>query len=137
MTVLIDTSFLVALVNVDDAKHHNATRTQALLQEKRVVPAPVLPEMFYMVATWVNYSVAVEIFVQLQSPDFEIVDLTLSDMARMREIMVQYADVRFDFVDVSIMALAERLNITRVCTFDRRDFGIFRPAHCDYLEILP
>jgi hypothetical protein len=33
--------------------------------------------------------------------------------------------------------MAERLNITRACTFDRRDFSIFRPHPCDYLELLP
>jgi hypothetical protein len=35
------------------------------------------------------------------------------------------------------MALSERLQITQVCTFDRRDFSIFRPTHYDYLELLP
>ena len=35
------------------------------------------------------------------------------------------------------MAIAERLNITRIATFDRRDFSIFQPSHCDYLELLP
>jgi len=51
--------------------------------------------------------------------------------------MDEYSDAQFDFVDVSIMALAERLHITRICSLDRRDFSIFRPSHCDYLELLP
>jgi predicted nucleic acid-binding protein len=54
-----------------------------------------------------------------------------------REILLQYQDARLDFVDCCIMALSERFNITQVCTFDRRDFGIFRPRHVDYLELLP
>ncbi|HLV37426.1 MAG TPA: hypothetical protein VKY59_20070 [Spirillospora sp.] len=37
----------------------------------------------------------------------------------------------------SLYALADRLSITQVCTFDRRDFAIFRPAHSDYLKLLP
>jgi predicted nucleic acid-binding protein len=55
----------------------------------------------------------------------------------MQQIMEQYQDAVFDFTDVAIMALAERLSITRVCTFDHRDFSIFHPLHCDYLELLP
>ncbi|MCD4684394.1 MAG: hypothetical protein K8S97_00470 [Anaerolineae bacterium] len=51
--------------------------------------------------------------------------------------MAEYDTARFDFVDCCIMALTERLNITQVCTFDRRDFSIFRPIHCDYLDLLP
>ncbi len=35
------------------------------------------------------------------------------------------------------MAMTEGLNVTEICTFDRRDFSIFRPTHCDYLELLP
>lgn len=29
------------------------------------------------------------------------------------------------------------LAITRICAFDRRDFSIFRPRHCDYYDLLP
>jgi uncharacterized protein len=35
------------------------------------------------------------------------------------------------------LALAERLNITRVLTLDRRDFQMIRPKHCSGFEILP
>jgi predicted nucleic acid-binding protein len=53
------------------------------------------------------------------------------------EIMLDYDDSAFDFVDTAIMALAERLNIETVYTLDRRDFGIFRPRHCKFLKVLP
>jgi len=53
------------------------------------------------------------------------------------EISQQYADARLDLVDCCIMAIAERLNVTRVATFDRRDFSVFKPNHCDYLDLLP
>jgi predicted nucleic acid-binding protein len=44
---------------------------------------------------------------------------------------------RFDFVDCAILTLAERLDITQICTFDRRDFAAYKPTHCEYLELLP
>lgn len=66
-----------------------------------------------------------------------MLEILSPDLERAAEIMEQYADADLDFVDCCIMALAERLNITEVCTLDQRDFSIFRPAHCDYLEILP
>jgi predicted nucleic acid-binding protein len=46
-----------------------------------------------------------------------------------REILRTYPGAKLDFVDCCMMAMSERLNITRVCTFDRRDFLIFRPTH--------
>jgi predicted nucleic acid-binding protein len=35
------------------------------------------------------------------------------------------------------MAVAERYEITRILTLDRRDFEIVRPAHIAHFEILP
>jgi predicted nucleic acid-binding protein len=67
----------------------------------------------------------------------DLIALELNDLARARDIMDFYQSARFDFVDCCIMALSERLNITQVCTLDRRDFSIFRPGHCPFLELLP
>jgi predicted nucleic acid-binding protein len=41
------------------------------------------------------------------------------------------------FVDAIIVAIAERLNITRVLTLDVRDFRMFSPRHCAAFELLP
>jgi len=93
--------------------------------------------MFYMVSVRVHYRAAVKIYNYIQGADFQIEPLTPEDRLRMGEIMVKYQDAELDFVDMAIMAISERLNITQVCTFDRRDFSIFRPQHCAYLELLP
>jgi predicted nucleic acid-binding protein len=60
-----------------------------------------------------------------------------TDLERVGQILEQYADSQLDFVDAVIVAISERLRITRVLTLDRRDFSIMRPIHCDYFEILP
>jgi uncharacterized protein len=59
------------------------------------------------------------------------------DYSRSAEILRQYSDAKVDFVDTMIVAIAERLNITRVLTLDRRDFQLIRPKHCSGFEILP
>ena len=51
--------------------------------------------------------------------------------------MRQYADSNIGFVDASIVAVAERLDIRKVLTLDRRHFGVIRPRHCPALDILP
>jgi predicted nucleic acid-binding protein len=137
MAVLVDTSLLLAFAFARDANHATASRTlHALRQERRLVAAPVLTELFYMTTVRIDYARAVQVFAHTRAA-FEIQALTDPDMTRMQQIMEQYQDAAFDFTDTAIMALAERLDITRVCTFDRRDFPIFRPLHCDYLELLP
>ena len=127
MAVLVDTSTLLAFAFARDTNHGAASRIlRSLSKETRVVAAPVVTELFYMTMVRINYVRAVRVFVSTRAA-FEIQALAEADMIRMQQIMERYQDAAFDFTDVAIMAQAERLNITRICTFDRRDFSIFRP----------
>lgn len=138
MAILIDTSFLLAALYAKDANHQRALAAQkSLLGHERLVPAPVVQELFYMVTVRISYQRAVSVLEQMHTGAFEIVDLTFDDRRRMTEIMQQYVTAAFDYTDAAIMALSERLDIRQVYTFDHRDFGIFRPRHCEYLELLP
>jgi predicted nucleic acid-binding protein len=137
MAVLIDTNMLLAFAFARDSNHELASRTlHSLSREVRIVPTPVLTELFYMTMVRISYMRAIQVFASTRA-GFQIQSLTNTDLIRMQQIMEQYQDAAFDFTDTALMALSERLNITRVCTFDRRDLSIFRPAHCDYLELLP
>ncbi|KAB2860917.1 MAG: PIN domain-containing protein [Anaerolineae bacterium] len=137
MATLIDTNFLVALAAPKDNNHIKARQFLSQIRgEILLVPSSVLQELFYMLTSRIDYNRAVQNFAQTQTT-FPIEDLTELDLRRMSQIMTQYSSSQFDFVDVSIMALAERLNIQKICTFDRRDFSIFKPSHCAYLELLP
>jgi len=138
MPALIDTNFLLAVIFPNDANHGKARKViQSLDSSQSIVPAPVLSELFYMTTVRLNFNEAVNYLEQVQKAGFNFQSLVGEDRARMIEIMRQYASSAFDYTDAAIMTLAERLNITQVYTFDRRDFNVFRPKHCPYLELLP
>ena len=61
----------------------------------------------------------------------------LEDLSRTGEILEKYSDSKVDFVDCCIVAMAERLGISRILTVDQRHFRLFRPKHCEYFEIEP
>jgi len=73
----------------------------------------------------------------LVSSPFILSPVLKSDIGRAHEIMQQYLDANLDFVDCCIFALAERLKIIHICTFDMRDFRIFRPNHVSHFVLLP
>jgi len=73
----------------------------------------------------------------LPKSHFQLVALTSEDVQRAADILLTYADSQIDFVDATVMAVAERKNISTVLTLDKRDFQIFRPLHCPYFELLP
>lgn len=138
VSTLIDTSFLIALYATKDKNHQAAVDTLLNSGETLlVVPEVVLPELFYVLTVRTSYLEAINALGKFQAVGAYRQLLASDDLTRIRAIMAQYADARFDFVDTAIMALAERLDIRAVFTFDRRDFSIFRPRHCDYLDIKP
>ncbi|MEH1859034.1 MAG: PIN domain-containing protein [Nostoc sp.] len=75
--------------------------------------------------------------IELAASDIRLESIHFEDLERVNEILEQYADSKLDFTDATIIALAERDNITRILTLDCCDFGFVRPRHCDYFELLP
>ncbi len=63
--------------------------------------------------------------------------LEKNDLVRINERLSQYADASLDFTDAALVAIAERRNVKRILTLDRRDFTLVRPRHCSHFEILP
>jgi predicted nucleic acid-binding protein len=139
MAILIDTSVLLAAMFTRDKNHSKGSEAiRSLIGTKdRIVPAPVVHELFQLATVRINYARAIDMVQVVEHGGFDISPLTDIDRLRMMGIMRQYSSSSFDYADTAIMALSERLNITQMYTFDRRDFSVFRPKHCDYLELLP
>lgn len=55
-------------------------------------------------------------------------DLTSEDWQRCAEMAEQYASLRLDLIDASMIAVAERLNLTTLATLNHRDFTVVPPA---------
>ena len=137
MTLLTDSSFIYALYNMNDPSHLDARRFVAQNREQWLVPNVVLPEVCYLITRDMGHRhirMFLEYFAQLDA-SFE--PIVWGDLERIQDIVSAYADAEFDIVDCCVMAMSERLNLRRIATFDRRDFSMFRPRHCDFLELLP
>ncbi|MHB8625427.1 MAG: type II toxin-antitoxin system VapC family toxin [Aggregatilineales bacterium] len=133
----MDISFLFALNDSSDANHIRAKVFAQRNKRPRRVLDVTLTEVTYMLRVNIGQGAVLRFLDTLTTPDVSLQALTPHDIGRAREIMAIYASARLDFVDCCIMALSERLNITQICTFDRRGFSIFRPTHCEYLELVP
>jgi len=134
---LIDASYLYALYSSKDPRHAMALKFADDNTELPLVPSVVLPEVGYLFLRDLGHYGLRTFLTKFASTGIAIVELEEDDLARAGEIMNQYATAEFDLVDCCIMAMAERLNITTILTFDRRDFSIFRPAHCHYFDLAP
>ncbi len=135
--VLIDTNFLYALQDRNDKNNAKAHAFMRVDKSTRLVPQVVLTEITYLLRNFIGIHAEMIFLEAFAASTFELVSLTMPDIKRAKTIMQKYQNIRIDFTDCCLIAFAERLNITQICTFDRRDFSIVRPAHCDVLELLP
>jgi uncharacterized protein len=63
--------------------------------------------------------------------------LHAGDPVRIAELVAEYRDLPLGTVDASVIAAAERLDVTEVATLDRRHFSVVRPRHEVALQLLP
>lgn len=137
MTLLVDTSFLFALTNRRDKSHTLCAQFAQTIREPLVVATTVLPEICYLLDMRLGYQIMQQFVAQLSGGAWGVEPVTHDDLPRTAELLSQYHDNRLDFVDATLITVAERLNIQRVLTLDRRHFTVIRPRHCATFEILP
>ena len=135
--VLVDSSFLYVLYNPQEPKHSPSFSFVEASSFHWIIPDVVLTEVAYLFKRFGGERAVVTFLEILEKSRPHLEPVAIADLSRTREIIASYPGARLDFVDATIMALSERMNITKVCTFDRRDFPIFRPRHCVALELLP
>ena len=134
---LYDTGFLFALFDENDAHHEVCTQALPLVVRTAILPDVVIPELSYLILRELDVESLVKFLRRVVDNDFDVERTTNGDLERAAEILERYDDNNIDLVDAVIVAMAERLNITRILTVDRRHFAAFKPQHCEAFEILP
>jgi predicted nucleic acid-binding protein len=134
---LVDTGVVFAVYDRRDSNHEAAVSVLVYPGGEALLPAVVLVELAYLLNGRGLAHLVPGALQEIRSSHLQIVDLMDPDYDRIVAILEKYHDSRIDFVDACIMALAERLSVETILTFDRRDFGLYQPAHCDHFRLLP
>lgn len=137
-TILTDSSFLYALADRSDKFHTQAVAFAKINTRQQIVPDIVLTEVTHLLRHRLGHQAMMAFVTALPiAKNTQLIAITMPDIARAAAIMSAYPNARLDFVDCCMVALAERLNIRAICTFDRRDFSIIVPVDGAFLELLP
>lgn len=73
----------------------------------------------------------------LADSDFSTVALLPVDFRLMAKLVEEYADLPLCTTGASLIALAERLDVTEIATLDRPHLTVVRPSHVEVLQQLP
>jgi len=128
---------VVALLNRLDVAHEAVRSVYVGLQGNVLLPQTVLVEVAYLVGRDAGIGTVVAFLRGLPFSKFKLTALTGRDVERVAEILEQYRDSRVDFVDATVMAVAERVMCKTILTLDQRDFRVFRPRNLGYFDLLP
>ena len=133
--IVLDTGPLAAALNVGDRRHPECAALLSSITGRRLLPSPVLTEVCWLLERWPKAEAA--FLEQVARGAFELVHLTPADLDRMSELVLQYADFPLGGVDASVIAVAERFEVERIATLDRRHFSVVRPKHTSAITLLP
>ena len=134
---LMDTGILYALADKKDSWHKRAVDFVSVFGGRLIVPFTVIPEVCYLLNAYMGQAAELAFINSLVKRELSVEHFREGDLSRCSEILRQYGDNNIGLVDASIIAVAERLKIRKVCTTDWRHFSVVRPKHCDALELLP
>lgn len=135
--LVVDTGPLVATAVTDDANH---AACRALLEGhggQLVTTALVIAEAAYLISRQIGAVGEAALYTAVVDGSLHVEDLVGADWRRIRELVEMYASLRLGGTDGSVIAVAERLNVTTVATLDRRHCSVVRPRHTEALELVP
>ena len=129
------------MVYRDDSWHDRTIAFLNMAHRQLVIPLTVLPEACYLIVSHIvshlGEHVEVEFMQSVVRGEMKVEFLKRDDLTRTADVMAKYADAALGFVDASVVAVAERLQIRELLTTDRRHFSLVRPRHCPRLELSP
>lgn len=132
---LIDSSFLFAISRRADRDHAQCV---AIMDDSRfefLLVDVTFPEVAVLFRRAGGEPAVTGFLYSLEQAHLPMLSLEHADLGTARRIKQRYQ--QFDFVDCCIMAIAERLKITQICTLDERDFTQYRPQFTEHLILLP
>ena len=135
MAILVDTGVLYALADADDGWHERARRWLDEVAELLLAPVTVLPEVAYLLQTRLGPAVERRFVRSLVAGELDVEPLKPVDINRAFELMGRYPDL--GFVDLSMVAMAERLKVTTLATTDRRHLSRVTPRHVSGFTLVP
>ena len=129
-TILVDSSFLLAMVDRDDKHHTEAVGfLKALGRATLLVTSHIFDEAMTLIKSRLGSEVAVRTGQQLWlSTLFRLVHITEGDDEAAWEIFSQYTDKDWSYTDCSCLTVMHKLGITEALSFDRHfdQMGITR-----------
>jgi len=134
--IVLDTSFILALLWGDDERHRKTAEFYARAEDRFATTPLVLAEVDYMLHSRATPSEAHAFNAEIRAGSLGVEWWPKLDVDA-AEIADRYTDIGLGLTDASLVALAGRLETTRIASFDERHFRAVEPLSGGSFELLP
>jgi predicted nucleic acid-binding protein len=124
--IAVDTGFLYALADADDAWHGRASAHQGTASQGWMTTWPVLTETCHLLGRRLGADYVCALMEDVAEGALRVWDLPAESWPRLPLLMRQYARLPMDLADASLVLLAEHLGHGRILSTDPRDFAAYR-----------
>ena len=137
MTVVADTSALVAFYSESGSQHDDVTAWLDAHGDLMVISPYVVAELDYLVATRKGVDAELAVLAELAGGAYELAAMSAADIALATDVIARYRDLGIGITDASLVVLAARYETDTILTLDRRHFGALRSLGGEPLNIAP
>jgi hypothetical protein len=137
VAILLDGSAILAAADRDDLNHAAAVAWFRRADEPLLLGALTLGELDVLLQRDLGPGASLALVRTIVDGAVRVVSPTEADLARAVELMTETAEHRPRLTDAAMIALAERLGVRRIATFDRRPIAVFRPRHVRAFDLEP
>jgi predicted nucleic acid-binding protein len=137
MAILLDTSAVLAAADRADLNHEAAVAWFRRADEPLLLGALTLGELDVLLQRELGTTATMAVVESLTTGVIRLVSPSAADLGRAADLLREASEHRPRLADAVLVAIAERLDVRRVATFDRRPIAIFRPRHVRALDLEP
>jgi predicted nucleic acid-binding protein len=124
--IAVDSGFLYALADADDAWHAQALTQRHTVQDGWVTTWPVLAEACHLMGRRLGPPFVAALVDDVAAGTFGVWNPPVERLAEIPLLMRKYADLPMDLADATLVLLAQHLDHGRILSTDCRDFRTYR-----------
>lgn len=137
MTLILDSSGLLAAINVRQEDHRAAREVLETAREPLLLSPFVLAELDYMVQTRFGQDQELALLAEVARGAYRLESFSAVDIAEAAGVIERYADLGLGLADASIAVLANRYDTLDVLTLDERHFRVLSGPRGRPFRLLP
>lgn len=134
--IVLDTSFVFALLAKDEARHAEARRWYEAEARTFATTPLVLAELDYLLGARSATAELSDFYAEIRRGSLGV-EWWPGLENEASEVAERHAEIGLGLVDASLVVLAARLETTRIATFDERHFRAVEPLAGGRFELLP